>query len=281
MKKKILGVLLVVCAIFTITGCGSNKNESKVLRGVYNSLTKAGSNYSETKKYDTTSKYSEKINGDKITITVKGDYINGSWDYVLDGDYITYKNSGEDYSGLIYFTYIISAVGDYLGMDPDLFGAYIQGLGTLNIQNDYYSYVEDGDTETFKIYVGGKYDMKELDSMYITEDSLFFDELDDNYTSQYVAMGKLRMHTTGSKDSLDIIIAEYGEIDDLAYKSIINIVKALKPTNYEKFINSYTELGEKKTDEYEVSYLTDKEEIEEKFTEYNTKFKFMKIHFGE
>ena len=254
------------------------------MQKVYDALVASESSYSKLKEVDTATKYSESVDGDKLTISAEGEYTNGTWEFVLEGDYITSSFDSEDMFGPGMFIYVCQAVGDYLGMDENLMNGYIKAVGVKDMTKDYITTEEDESSKktNCKIYVGEPYVFDEMNSWYIDSDVLAdTEELGDESVNHILGIGKVTMFAIGSKDSFDIFMAEYGgESTELTYKSLIEAAKVLKPDGYEKFVEGYTGLAEEDTDDYQVTFPTQKDDIPEAFQELGDDYKFVKAHFG-
>lgn len=257
------------------------------MQKVFENLTKADSGYSKLKKdYAEYATFSEKIENNTISITVQttnADYkeLNGTWTYKLDGDYIVNSYKDSEMFGLTLGTYVAQAVSDYLGMDPELVSGYMSAVVNKNIKSDYYSMTIDEAAGTIsqKIYVADKYDMSVIDSIYIDSESLsMLDKLTTSSQSVYTAVGKVSTNASGTKDHFEINISEYGDVTDLSYKSILEIVKKAQPIGYEEFLKSYTKLEAASTDYYKVTFPT-LEEAKTDNEHVSAKDKFVKVVF--
>ncbi|MBR1741044.1 MAG: Ig-like domain-containing protein [Lachnospiraceae bacterium] len=262
------------------------------MQKIYENLIKDGSAFTKNQKEiqefaGDQIVYAASINGNTITITVTGkdSYASssGAWDYVLEGDYLTYVSKEGDYQGDAYFSYLVGAAADYLGMDSDLVTGYIAGLTNKNLKSDYYIIEKDtaGNPLKYKLYVGGAYDMPELGQYYLDADSFaVMSALTSDYTSGYTQAWKLRMYYTGNKNSVDIYIGEHDALTGLAYQSLVEAVKVLQPLGYEDFIANYKEISEVSKDVYQVSFVTDQEELKDTLNEVaDSHYKYIKVHF--
>ena len=260
--------------------------EQGSLQAVLNALVKDGSGYSEYKSYSTTTEFTEKIDGEKSVITAKGDGEydpNGTWEFVQDGDFITYHNNAEDFTGVMFFMNVTNAVADSLGMDSKLLTGYINGVSVLNIESDYYKQTENDDgTTDFKLYMAAPFEMKELDEMYVTEELLADSEpLTDEFTSRANSVGKISILSNGNKSSLKILIKEYEKLDDLAVKSVINTVNAYQPDGYEKFVESFTAFEDITTDDYTVTANADDAAVLDMVEEKDDGYAYAIVTFGK
>ena len=213
------------------------------------------------------------------------DSMNGSWEYVLDGDYITLTSSADNYTGVSVFSSIVSAVAEYLDMDPELVGLYTSAVASQELESKYFivDYDKAANVITEKIYVAGPFDMQDaLDTAYITEEQAAdMGPLGENATSTVMNAGKVSIAINGSRDSVDFDVAEYGGNTELTYKSLVSAVKGMQPVGYEDFLANYTALEEVETERYQVKFLTDEDEIPFAFEDFSDNYRFVQLHFGE
>ena len=220
--RKRLPVIALALAMLPLSACGSqnattqeapapaqetpaptqevqpemNRDElpSDMLQGVYNELTADYSAYGEFKRYYV--KYSEELGEDRFTVTLdsSSEYVeSGSWSFVDEGNALTTTIANDDYTGMGLVLNVVDAVALYNGMNSGLAVSYVNGLGTLGVNNDAFSMTENADgTITFRIGAGGAWDMKELDQMVITEDTLYADPLGEDYVNQTAAVGNVQ-----------------------------------------------------------------------------------------
>ena len=254
---------------------------SSMMQGVYNAFLSEGSDYDDLKKSDP---YTS-LSGDKITVTATGEYINGTWQFSRQGDYIVATITDDDFYGAMMFQYVCTAVGQYLGMDKHLMFGYIAAVGIKKLSKEYITITDNaanGTTE-YKVYAGGKYDFSDLNKIYLDKDALSdVHPLKKNDINNIVNIGKISMYSFGNRNSVDIVIAEYGKQTSLSKKSLISAVKKLKPAGYKTFLKNFKKLSRQKTDEYTVSLPTAKKNLPEVFrNESGSKYKYVKVHFGK
>ena len=260
--------------------------EQGSLQAVLDALKKDGSGYSEYKSYYPTATFTEKIDGNKIVISAKGEGEydpNGTWEYVQDGGYITYHDSdASDYIGSMIFMYVIDAVADSLDMDSKLLTGYVNGLSVLNIESEFSSVTENEDgSRDLKLYMAAPFDMKELDQMYVTEEMLADAEpLTEDYISRANSVGKISILSNGSKKSLQILVKEYEALDDLAVRSVVNTVNVYQPDGYEKFVENFTEFKDITTDDYTVTANADDAAVMEIVDEKDDDYVYAIVTFG-
>lgn len=257
---------------------------------VLEKLTQKDSKYSKMKEdYTEIVTFSEKLDENAITITSTAktaDYevMNGTWTYKLDGDYIVSDYKSDDYMAYSMRIYIEEAVANYLGMDYALLNGYIAAVENGNIKSEYYSINldEKAGTVSEKLYVADAFDTSAIDSIYLDGSSLLILEALTADSKNYVCgIGRMNAFVTGTKDSVDIYVAEYrdGKASELTYKSLTEIAKKLKPIGYDDFVESYTQLSEVKTDYYQVQFITDENAIKDVFVESDPKLAVTKVTF--
>lgn len=301
--KRLIPTVLALVMLLGLAACGGqgssgaedsgtqDSGASDTLKGIYDALVAPDSDYSEGKatsaEYYPEVEYTETLQSDRITLAVKAngnEYVeDGSWDFVEDGDYLTAVIGENDYTGILNVRSMGVAVGTYFGLDPDLVGGYLNGLGMPGIESDNFSMTEDeaAGTTTYKLSIAGPWDMKELDQMLLNDTILDADTLSEPYTSQGGSVGKLRYMANGSPEGYIALFAEYGELDEIAYQSIVNLITLRKPVGYEAFLADFTELKALDTDDYIVDLDPDDAVIEEIMNqERNEKFSYVLVRVG-
>lgn len=289
--KSIKGIFVAGMAlVLALTAVACTKADvSPALKGVYDCLLEEGSAYNEYKSYYAESfpdaKFEEKLEGDKITISASGsEYTDGTWAFVLDGNYICATVAKDDFTGAVLVSHMASAIGDYLGMDGRLLNGYINAVGLLDIESSDYLVEEDEEAGsiTFKFNIANAYEMKELDQIVIDDKLLSdYEPLTEDYVNRVFSIGKISMSISGSVDQLTILINEYGELDEVAFTSLKNAVSYLKPNGYEQFIAEYTAIEEAETDVYQVTLNVDDATLAESPYERDDTSNFMLVTFGD
>ena len=262
---------------------------SETLQGVYNELVADYSSYSQTKsyydEYMPDVKYTEELGEDWFTIAVdsKSEYVeSGSWTFMDEGNALTATVAGDDFTGMMLVQDVVEAVAFYYGIVPGLAQSYVNGLGALGINNDEFSMTENADgTTTFKIGTAGEWSMKELDQMVLSDKVLEMEPLGEDYVNHMGSVGKIRMYSKGNVDSFTMFFYEYDGLDDVAYQSIMNVVKLRQPKGWESFVENYTELESVETDEYTVTIDPDEDAIFEILDEIDGLYSYVLIQFGE
>ena len=287
--KKItkLVVLLALTAALLLAQAGQAE-ASDAVKGIYDALVAEGSEYSQMKalytEYFPGVTFTEALEGDGITLAASGsEDMNGSWTFTREGDALTATFGGDDFSGLSMAIYMVGAVGEYFDMNTDVIHGYINGLSALDIESDNFAVDTDeatGDT-TVRIGIAGPWDMKELDQMVIDPDMLGIDPLGEDNTSTGSSIGKVMAIVNGNAEGATMLVGEYGELDDLAYRSIINLVSAMKPNGYEAFIADFTELADVQADGYTVTLNVDEAAVAEIIDDGKASYSYAIIRFGE
>ena len=295
-SKVLVALALVAAIVMSFAACssnggsenGENTDNAAVLQGILDNF-KADERYAEYKAMYPNTTFEEKVEGDSIVLNISGDDgVSGNYTFKLDGDYLTYTQeaNSEDYVGYSFFMYLKSAADKYLGMDSNLTTGYISGCEAFGVENKYYLTETDDEagTTTTKIYIAGKWDMPELDTMYLNDKALeYTDALDENDINGVINCGKIRVIYYGNKDSVDIVVSEYGERSNLTYQSIMNTVAKLQPTGSETFAKLYTELKEDQTkdDSFKVTFGLDDTLKAERELEELEGYDYTVVHFGK
>ena len=263
---------------------------SDTLKGIYDALTAPDSEYSQTKElymeYYPELKYEETLEADRITLSINAngnEYVSdGSWDFVEEGDYLTAVIDSDDFTGIMRISYVADAIGAYFGMETELIDGYLNGLPALGVESDNFSMTEDetAGTLNFKLNIAGPWDMKELDQMVLDEELMDYAPLDSDFTSQSGSVGKIRMLANGNVDHYTMLFGEFGGLDDLAYQSIVNMVKLREPAGWEAFLADFTALKDVETEAYKVVLDPDDETIANIMGERNGKFSYVLVEFG-
>lgn len=254
---KILTALLVIATlVMAFSACGSKKTggtDNTLLQGIFEKLT-ANAEYSQWKSGFGATTIEEKLDGDSIVISAKGEEgVNGDFIYTLDGDYLVNTSDAGDYTGYSVMMFIKNAVADYYGMNSLLMTGYLAGLDFAGKENTFFT-TESVDGKTvLKLYVASAWDMKGLDEMIVDDAALeYTDALTDNAGNSFINAGKITVASWGSKDELELVVGEYGENTELTFRSLQNVVAKLQPNGYEAFAKDYTQLEEAVGNGYSV-----------------------------
>ena len=305
MKQKMIGVRLIAVALslvmlLALTACGAQSASaqkigkdaapSETLKGIFDALIAPDSDYSQNKammaEYYPELEYSETLGTDRITLTFKANgneyYTDGAWDFVQDGDRLTAVIANDDYSGIFNVMNMAEAIGACFGMDTDVISGYLNGLSIFEIESDNFKMTqnESDGTMTYSLNIAGPWDMKELDQMVLNETVLDDEPLGENFISQGGSVGKMQYLANGNADSYTALFAESGELDDVAYQSIVNLITLRKPAGWENFLADFTELKALETDDYAVILNPDDEAIAQIMGERNEKRSYVLVRFG-
>jgi len=254
------------------------------VRGVFDALTAEGSDYSQTKamyaEYYEGIQWKEAVEGDSIVISISNsEYMDGSWTFTQEGDYLTATFDDEDYTGLSMAMSILKAVGDYLGMEDDVMTGYVNGLNILGIESDDFVMEQDDiGATTVRINDSAPWNMAELDQMVLDENTV--QPLEEGYTSTAANFGKLMMVANDNSSDFTILLGEFGGLDDLGYRSIVNVVSILKPAGWERFVEDYAELAEAQTDAYTVKLNADAAEVAKIIEDAKDSYEYAILRFG-
>lgn len=283
--KKLKWFTLLTLAMALLLTQLAYAEPSEAVKGIFDALTAEGTDYSQTKalyaEYYPETVYEETLEGDGFTIAVTGnEYMDGSWTFTRDGDYLTASISGDDFSGMMLVMEVVSAVGDYYGIDSTLMSGYVNGLSALDQESDNFSMVTDEAAGTYdvRIYIAAPWDMKELDQMVL--DETVISPMEEGYSSTAAHLGKLMMVANDNGDSVTILLGEYDHLDDLALRSMVNAVSILKPEGWESFVANYTELSDSTFDNYTVTLNATEDMVSEIIDDANDNYEYAIIRFG-
>ena len=266
MKKIFKSAALLLLALMLALPQAVFAEETDEVKGIFRTLLSEGTSYSEAKafyqQYFPASRFVETLKGESFTISVSGnDYMNGSWTFVKEGDYLTVTMNRNDLSGKSMVSYVLNAVGKYYGVNTSLLNGYIAGLSILGLENPYLLTETDTAAGTTKISISMEsFDMFELEEMELTEDVLArygFGPLGEDYISRTAAFGKLNIYAGGTVNDAVVLLSEYEALDDQAYQAILSLLATLQPVGWEDFAADYTSLRNAKTANISVSLNVD------------------------
>ena len=285
MKKIAKTILLLTLALALLIPAAWAEPDAAV-KGIYDALLAEGSDYSRAKaitvEYSPETKYEEKLENDGFTITVTGDeYSSGNWRFMRDGDALTTTISSDGMQSVMVI-YVVKAVADYLGMNGSLTMGYVNGLSMLDLSSDDFAMTPDetAGTTDVRINIAGPWAMKELDQMVIDDRSLFYGALTEESASMAANIGKVMMIANGNEDDVTILLGECGELDDVALKSLINVVGILQPKGWEDFSANYTRLADAQAGGYEVALNVDAQTVGQIIDDAPEGYSFAVAHFG-
>ena len=280
MKKILLSIFLVL-SIFVLTGCTSK--ETKTLNSILDKLNSLPS-YKQLKEYST---ISERVNKNILTISVKTEEKEASYDFILKDDFIsveTTKNDNDVYAKVLYL-YVTEAIADYNDMDSESIGQYVKAVIEDKLKNDYVKFTETDEKITYYITIK-KFDVEPLlKTLKVTEESLeLFDKLGDTYTSSVGSRGYFIYCIDGSKEDSAIILAERNGFSNNAYDSLITLIKYFyneKQAN--EFVSNYPNLEEKTFGKFKVEFLDqNNEDIIDRFDDLgNASYKFVRVSYNK
>jgi len=286
MKKIAKTILLLTLALALLIPAAWAEPDAAI-KGVYDALLAEGSDYIQAKaitvEYSPETKYEEKLEDDGFTITVSGDeYSSGNWRFTRDGDALTTTISNDGMQSVMVI-YVVKAVADYLGMNGSLTMGYVNGLSMLDLSSDDFAMTPDeaAGTTDVRINIAGPWAMKELDQMVIDDRSLFYGALTEESASMAANIGKVMMIANGNEDDVTILLGECGELDDVALKSLRNVVGILQPEGWEDFTANYIQLVDAQAEGYEVALNVDTQTVGEIIDDAPEGYSFAVAHFGK
>ena len=100
-KTTMITLFALVLVLLMQIACAE---PAAVVQGVFDALTAEGSDYNQIKamyaEYFEDIQWEEAVDGDSIVINIaNSEYMDGSWTFTQDGDYLTVAFDDEDYTG--------------------------------------------------------------------------------------------------------------------------------------------------------------------------------------
>lgn len=286
MEKTVRMIALLTLALALVMSQIALAETDGAVQGVFDALLAEDSSYSEAKavyaEYMPGAVYEETLDGDSFTITISGtDYIDGSWTYAKDGDFLIVTLDGEDINGQMMMIYVINAVGRYLGLNKTVASGYVNGVSALGMESeDFISSEDESGAITMSVNIARPWEMKELADMVINENVIVSDPLGEESTSVSSNIGKVMMLVNGDVNESTMLIGEYAGLDDTAYRSIVNIVNYLKPNGWEDFVDNFTELADAEAEGYSVQLNVDEATVADIITDADPEYSYALIRFG-
>lgn len=278
---KCAAAALALMMAFSMAACGNNDNKESgktettaaatqdeatkdeatkdsadsALKGVFDAFVK-GKSYATYKEMYPNTQFEEALDGAVVTVKLTGtDGVDGTYTFPAKDGYLCCEVKPNDYVTAGLFNALANSVGEYYGVDAQLFAAYINGTALNGVDTKTFaSVINDDGSGSMKVYYVEKPDMKELDDLYINEKTLsVFGENANNFIQ---SIGKVCVNgiMDHEHNAIRFVIGEYGDKNtEPTYRSIIEIVKYFKPAGYEDFVKEYTALGDASTDKYTVN----------------------------
>ena len=272
MKKTIrimIAVLAIAAMLFSFVACGGKTNDTKptdsanptdtantgsLMQELLDTV-KNGDSYNEWKAAFTATTFEEKLEGDSIIFSFKGEEgINGDYAFTQDGDYIVNTSDEGDYTAYTLMMDLKDALAKHYGASNMLWSGYLAATANSDLENKYYiTETADGKTES-KLYAAEAWDMSGLDDIYVDEKTLEnYDTLNEPSFNLHVNCGKIMLTTFKSDDQLTMIVGEYGENTELTRKSVLSLVNKAQPKGYEAFAADFTEVKAIESEDYTVT----------------------------
>ena len=287
MKKRSQTAALLALILALMTARAACAEPGDAMKAIFDALVAEDSAYSDMKglyqQFYENATFEETLSDDAITITAGGSaYMEGSWTFTRDGDYLTAAFAKDDDTGLSITTQVLDAVAVAFGMNPTLTQSYVNGLSALKLESDNFSIAEDAATgaSNIRVNIAGPWDMKELDDMVFDENTLHCGALDADGTSMGSSIGKVMMVANGDVNDLTVLLGEYGGLDELAYRSIINIAGVMRPKGWQDFTAAYTELADAQDEGWSVKLNADWSTVGMFIEDVNRAYSYALIRFG-
>lgn len=310
-KNKLVLIISALIGLVIILGCilvipkFLNKNEEKPNNDnpsgdiVVNNITLQdiiNNTYNSTYYKILSSVYTTNITNNENSIVFDlstNDTDNIQYTFELDGRNLKIKlNRVENNYYILNAIYAIAdGIGQFYGHEVDEVGNYL-----YTIQNNYV-YNVDGITTTdlttdvldpatgiinqvptgeiiISLNIDSNINTTELSNMHFTIDDL--NNYKDNILNSFIdtKKGNLLLYTN-SAEVYTIIIGERKELTDNTYKTILNLIEILYPTEIEDFKSKFTSLSTIAFDKYKITL--DPELNEYTYPQYQQNYKFVSI----
>lgn len=190
------------------------------------------------------------------------------WTFVQEGNWLTAPlGSDEDEGHSIAYLLLNKAISAQ-GVNTTLFLGYINALPEL--QSKVRTYDESEGEKKIRINIVGpyEYDLDAMDALALSEEYLREDgwtPLGEDYDDPGIIFGKVKVDCVGNADGVAVSVMEYGELDELALKAVISVVKVLQPKGWEDFVADYTELKDAEEADFTAMLNPDKASTEDLF----------------
>lgn len=287
MKKLVRTIALLALALALALSQAACAEPGDAMQAIFDALVAEDSSYSDMKslyqQYYPDVIFEETLTDDAITITAGGsEYMEGSWTFTRDGDYLTAAFAKDDYDGLGFLTQVLDAVATAFGMNDSLINSYVNGLSALGIQSDNFSIDEDPATgvNSVRVNIAGPWDMAELEEMVFDGNTLYYGPLDEDGINMAGSVGKLMMVANGTVSNITILLGEYGGLDELAYRSIVNIAGTMRPNGWEDFVAAYTTLADAEEDGWSVKLNVELPRVRQFIEDVDRAYSYAILRFG-
>ena len=277
MKKKLSRAILVALALALLPALPGTAlaEPSEHLQAVYDAMTAEGSDFNQSKAmyleyYEgVTMEAALEESGITITLDSTNEYVeSGSWTFTEEGDYLTTTLGSEDFYGAGMIQMIMSAAVSAQGINTSLYNGYLSALTLTDQESDYLRQeenTEDGTTR-YSINIAGPYEMDGLEEFVLTEEILKaegYEPMGEDYTSRIINFGKISLLINGNAESAQLLVMEYGELDDLALQAAVSAAKTLQPQGWEEFTAAFTELKDMEGENFHVTLNADEAAVKE------------------
>ena len=283
MKRLILLLLTLALALTQIAFAENDVT----IQAVYDALVADGSEFNQTKEIY--AQYYEGVELDAalednsivITLNSANEWVDsGAWTFTQEENALTTTVADGDYYSMGYVMTMYRTVAAIHGVNGSLLNGYIAALGA---DNPYFSREEGENGVKWIIPLNPSYEMEGLDDMVIRDanDIGFLDALDEDFTNMGGSYGKVILVLNGNVHGLNMLVCEYGGLDDVAYQDIINVISIEQPDGWEKFVAEYTALQDAEADGYSVVLNADDDQVGEFLDERYEGYAYAIVRIGQ
>ena len=208
-----------------------------------------------------------------------------TWMFVQEGNWATATLGTDEDEGRSIAYLLLSNLVAAQGVKTDLFIGYINALPEL--QDNYRTFGEHEGVKTISINIVGpyEYDLEAMGTLAISEEYLLKEGWKplqgEDYKMIDLTYGKIKAFGVATKDGVYVTISEYDGLDDLAFHTIISIVKVLQPKGWENFIAEYTELKDAEAADFTAKVNLDEAGMEDTWMKYQEGYGFANFIIGD
>lgn len=246
MKNILLRLALLTLALMLALSQTAAAAPAENLRAIYDALVAEDSEFSYIvsifELYGLELKASLEENSITITLIIDGE-VDAVWPFVQDGSRLTTVAQPDDIDVEDMADMLLLASVAAQGLNPVLFDGYTSAHPELL---DQLKIIEkNGAEQRVSIDIAGpyEYDMEELNTLVMSEEYLRgcgLSALGEGSAWRSLNYGKVSLEYFGSSEGLELVVKEYGGLDDLALQDILCAVSILQPQGWMEFAICYT-----------------------------------------
>ena len=225
MKKKILGVLLLLVFVIGVTACGGNSSLDKIVKKFNNCETVKSYKEYGYELIATSTK-------DTLTISSKMDENKTKVEFKLEGNILSNENLSND--ELMFALLLIDSIGQTYGYkDGQLaqnMNAFPDEIQKYTLDKEGIEFKISGEKTSLKIDISKKIPLIDMNKFYLTTDDfdMISEFISDNENgNQSGKRGNIAYDVFLGDEESTITIGQDDKLSDSAYKSIISALEVM------------------------------------------------------